>query len=100
MKGKKFDAAEKHFKKKEEQYLKKIKAMEELIAAKDAKDKEKDSIIADLKEQNAVLLVQNKKFFDICHMSEEDLKILIEKDRNVAKAASCMLHLMHLNGTY
>ena len=100
MKGKKFDAAEKHFKKKEEQYIKKIKAMEELIASKDAKDKEKDSLIASFQEQNSALLVQNQKLLDICNMSEEDLKILIEKDKNVAEAAKSMVAMMRFSGIY
>lgn len=100
MKGKKFTAAEKHFMKKEEQYQKRIKAMEELLAEKNNKEKSDEATIMSLQEQNSILLVQNKKLLELCKLSEEDLKILIEKDKNVAEAASCMLHLMHLNGTY
>ena len=38
MKGKKFTAAEKHFIKKEEQYQKRIKALEELVIAQENKN--------------------------------------------------------------
>ena len=39
MKGKKFDAAEKHFMKKEEQYKKQIKALETALIEKTEKEK-------------------------------------------------------------
>ena len=45
MKGKKFDAAEKHFIKKEEQYKKHIKALELEITAKAEKEKSRQTEI-------------------------------------------------------
>lgn len=100
MKGKKFDAAEKHFIKKEEQYKKHIKALELEITAKAEKEKSNDALIASLSEQNAMLIAQNKKLMELCKLSEADLKILIEKDKNVAEAARSMLTLMQHNGIY
>lgn len=100
MKGKKFNAAEKHFIKKEEQYKKHIKALELEITKKTEKEKMNEVLITSLTEQNAILLEENKKLLELCKISEADLKILIEKDKNVAEAAGCMLHLMHMNGIY
>jgi hypothetical protein len=98
MKGKKFDAAEKHFVKKEEQYKKQIKALEAVILEKTEKEKSNDALIASLSEQNAMLIAQNKKLMELCKLSEADLKILIEKDKNIAEAAKSMLNLMQYNG--
>ena len=100
MKGKKFEAAEKHFLKKEEQYKKHIKALELEITAKAEKEKTNEALIASLIEQNAMLLEQNKKLLELCKLSEADLKILVEKDKNVAEAARSMLTLMQHNGIY
>lgn len=100
MKGKKFEAAEKHFLKKEEQYKKHIKALELEITAKAEKEKTNEALITSLSEQNAMLLEQNKKLLELCKLSEADLKILIEKDKNVAEAARSMLTLMQHNGIY
>ena len=100
MKGKKFSAAEKHFIKKEEQYKKHIKALELEITKNTEKEKMNEALITSLTEQNAILLEENKKLLELCKISEADLKILIEKDKNVAEAAGCMLHLMHINGVY
>ena len=100
MKGKKFDAAEKHFIKKEEQYKKHIKALELEITEKTEKEKANGALIESLTEQNAMLLEQNKKLLELCKLSEADLKILVEKDKNVAEAARSMLTLMQHNGMY
>ena len=100
MKGKKFEAAEKHFMKKEEQYKKHIKALELEITAKAEKEKTNEALIASLSEQNAMLLEQNKKLLELCKLSEADLKMLVEKDKNVAEAARSMLTLMQHNGIY
>ena len=98
MKGKKFEAAEKHFLKKEEQYKKHIKALELEITAKAEKEKTNEALIASLSEQNAMLLEQNKKLLELCKLSEADLKMLVEKDKNVAEAARSMLALMKHSG--
>ncbi len=100
MKGKKFEAAEKHFMKKEEQYKKQIKTLETALIEKTEKEKSNDALIESLSEQNAMLIAQNKKLMELCKLSEVDLKILIEKDKNVAKAAKNMLTLMQYNGIY
>lgn len=100
MKGKKFDAAEKHFMKKEEQYKKQIKALETALIEKTEKEKSNDALIASLSKQNAMLIAQNKKLMELCKLSEADLKILVEKDKNVAEAAKSMLTLMQYNGIY
>ena len=98
MKGKKFEAAEKHFMKKEEQYHKQIKALEAALIEKSEKEKANEALIESLTEQNAMLLAQNKKLLELCKLSEADLKTLVEKDKNVAEAARSMLTLMQYNG--
>lgn len=100
MKGKKFSAAEKHFMKKEEHYQKQIKALEAALLEKTEKEKVNEALITSLGEQNAMLVVQNKKLLELCKLSEADLKILVEKDKNVAEAAKGMLTLMQYNGIY
>ena len=77
-----------------------IKALELEITAKAEKEKSNDALIASLSEQNAMLIAQNKKLMELCKLSEADLKILIEKDKNVAEAARSMLTLMQHNGIY
>ena len=100
MKGKKFEAAEKHFIKKEEQYKKHIKALETALIEKSEKEKANEALIESLTEQNTMLIAQNKKLLELCKLSEADLKILIEKDKNVASAAQSMLKLMQHTGIY
>lgn len=100
MKGKKFEAAEKHFMKKEEQYKKQIKALETALIEKTEKEKTNEALITSLNEQNAMLLEQNKKLLELCKLSEADLKMLVEKDKNVAEAARSMLTLMQHSGIY
>ena len=53
---------------------------------KTEKEKSNDALIASLSEQNAMLIAQNKKLMELCKLSEADLKILVEKDKNVAEA--------------
>ena len=100
MKGKKFEAAEKHFIKKEEAYKNQIRALETALIEKSKKEKSNEALIESLTEQNTMLIAQNKKLLELCKLSEADLKILIEKDKNVANAAQSMLKLMQHTGIY
>lgn len=100
MKGKKFTAAEKHFQKKEEQYLKRIKALE----AENEKLTKRSTVLAEensvLQKQNETLVQSNTKLLELCKLSESDLAILVKKEKDVAEAASGMLALMRHNGIY
>lgn len=100
MKGKKFIAAEKHFIKKEEQYKKQIKALESVLLEKAEREVANEALITSLSEQNATLMAQNKKLLELCKLSEDEVKILIEKDKNIAEAAKGMLTLMQYTGIY
>lgn len=100
MKGKKFIAAEKHFIKKEEQYKKQIKALESVLLEKAEREMANKALITSLSEQNATLMAQNKKLLELCKLSEDEVKVLIEKDKNIAEAAKGMLTLMQYTGIY
>ena len=100
MKGKKFTAAEKHFQKKEEQYLKRIKSLElvnEKLTRQETVLSEENCV---LKKQNEELARSNAKLLELCKLSQEDLAILVKKEKDVAEAARGMLALMRHSGVY
>jgi hypothetical protein len=94
MKGKKFDAAEKHFQKKEEIYIKRIKALEALVLAKQQKEDAMAVEIDALKEQNAILKVSNEKLMALCNLSPEDIQASIQKDKQMTEAAWAISQIM------
>ena len=98
MKGKKFDAAEKHFLKKEEVYRKKISALEKEVA-------EKSKLLADVEEKVQNLESENEQMKDwvdrllkYTELSQADIKKVCEKDKAIASLLE-VLKGGYFNGT-
>lgn len=95
MKGKKFDAAEKHFKIKEESYNKRIKNLERLLIEKKESEKSLLTEVESLRIQNENLKTINKKLTELCNLSEEeDIQASILKDKQMAEAAWAVARIM------
>ena len=94
MKGKKIDAAEKHFRSKEETYNKKIKNLERLLIEKEESEKSLLTEVESLRIQNENLKAINKKLTELCNLSEEDIQTSILKDKQMAEAAWAVARIM------
>lgn len=97
-KGKKFDAAEKHFSKKEERYLRDLKyAREQQREAEETAQriiKENEG----LRQENEKLRVANEELRKAVGMSEEDLAKMLRDLDNAGKLSHVLDFL--LNGRY
>lgn len=87
-KGKKYEAAEKHFDKKRVEYEKKIKALTARVS-------EQNKIIAENQEQISTLVMENQRLnewverlLEYTELSKEDIKAACEKDKKIASAVS------------
>lgn len=87
-KGKKYEAAEKHFDKKRVEYEKKIKTLTARVS-------EQNKIIAENQEQISTLVMENQRLnewverlLEYTELSKEDIKTACEKDKKIASAAS------------
>lgn len=88
MKGKKFDAAEKHFEKRRTQYEKRIKYLEEQL---DYTRKELHDTIAKYdfcKRENEELKDWVERLLQYTELSKEDIKEACEKDKRMGEALS------------
>jgi predicted RNase H-like nuclease (RuvC/YqgF family) len=95
-KGKKFDAAEKHFREKEIMYSKMINQREDEI--KELKDKlvELNSICKNLEKENEILNKENSKLLEYTGLDKKDIKIACKKDVELTK----MMRGMNVFGNY
>ena len=100
-KGKKFDAAQKHFEGEKVKYQKQIKCLREKITTQ-------EKVISEQKEKIDSLLAENRQFKDwverlleYTELSKEEIKAACEKDVELANAASLFSGLFgRFNGFY
>lgn len=93
MKGKKFDAVEKHFEKKRLQYVCQIKTLEEQL-------KKANLEINSLKQKNEeykyeIELLNDwvERLLEYTELSKEDIKKICEKDKKVVESLMCLSSL-------
>lgn len=90
-KGKKFDAAEKHFQEKEIKLRQEMREMQRQVSksntclAKALDENEK------LKQENAKLKVENDKLLKLCKLSESELQELLSVSRAKQSLSGAML---------
>lgn len=89
-KGKKYEAAEKHFDKKRVEYEKKIKTLTARVS-------EQNKIIAENQEQISTLVMENQRLnewverlLEYTELSKEDIKAACEKDKRMVGALSTL----------
>lgn len=85
-KGKKFDAAEKHFEKKRIEYEKKIRYLTNMVSEQNktiVSNKEKISI---LESENTRLKEWIERLLDYTELSKEDIKVACEKDKKMSES--------------
>lgn len=100
-KGKKFDAAEKHFKKKEEDYQRRIKYLEGAISQLQAD-------MSRLAGENGELLAENdslkdwvERLLSYTELSKEDIKKVCEQDKKRGEAMTAFISMTKiLNGYF
>lgn len=97
-KGKKFDAAEKHFKKKEEDYQRRIKHLEGAISQLQAD-------MSRLAGENGELLAENDSLKDwverlpsYTELSKEDIKKVCEQDKKRGEAMTAFISMTQILG--
>jgi len=91
MKGKKFDAAEKHFIKKQEQYEKEIKNLYQML-----KDSQRETSLLKGKyesaqSENEQLKAWIERLLEYTELSKEDIRLACEKDKKMSKATDLLL---------
>lgn len=86
-KGKKFNAAEQHFLKKEQQYRKQIKELEQKLSSRENELKGVISIYETCGKRCQEQDEQITKLLKYCELSKEDIKKACEKDKAMAEIA-------------
>ena len=98
IKSKKFNAAEKHFQKKEEKLLSELHqariAERKALAERDQIQQECDR----LKIINSQLKKANKTLQDIVHLSDSDLQTLVRRSKSVEQWLKLQGFMAHMNG--
>lgn len=86
MKGKKFNAAEKHFQKKELALRREIAALNNLLKEKNALLRDANDRISSLETENAQQKEWIERLLQYTELSLEDVKAACEKDKSIASA--------------
>ena len=94
MKGKKFDAAEKHFKEKELVLLKQINLLSEKTKDQHLQISELVHENQEIKVKNNELQAENERLLQLTELSKEDIKIICEKDKELTRAAQSIEFMM------
>ena len=96
-KGKKFDAAEKHFAKERERLNKQIKSLEEQLANAHRDTNLFRSRAEFYERENEELKNWVERLLEYTELSKEDIKQACEKDKNMAEAAKWLLNFGSLS---
>lgn len=89
-KGKKFDAAEKHFEKKCVEWRKQIRELEQQNKEKHKQIFDLCDEIEKLQMENKRLREQNETLMEVKDMSKEDVKTLIKSKKSINELSSFM----------
>lgn len=84
MKGKKYDAAEKHFKKVEDKLHKQIKYLESMFDSAMLNLKATKNELADVRKENEQLRDWIERLLEYTELTKEDIKKACEKDKQLA----------------
>lgn len=96
-KGKKFDAAEKHFEKKRIQYEKRIKDLEQQLENAHRDTRLFRSQFELVERENEELKNWVERLLEYTELSEEDIKTACEKDKKAAEALSWLANFSSLS---
>ena len=91
-KGKKFDAAEKHFQEKEKQYQNQIKSLNEYIKKNSINKNNYEEQVHNLQSENEQLKAWIGRLLQYTELSKDDIKQACEKDKKIAE----MLGLLNM----
>ena len=94
MRGKKFDAAEKHFLKKQEIYERKIRYLENQIKELSDKNEEQKDYIDRLELTNKELREMLNQLLEYTKVSESDVKKICEEKAKAADIMNSMFKLL------
>lgn len=97
-KGKKFDAAEKHFLKKQEVYEKEIKALKARISELNNTVSGLNDQVVVLTAENRQLRAENEKLLEYSKLTPADIRAACEKDKKTAEAATMVSALFKTSG--
>ena len=89
-KGKKFDAAQKHFEGKRIEYEKKLKALNARISEQNKIISEQEEKIRMISSDNEQLNDWVERLLEYTELSKEDIKEACEKDKKLSTAASLL----------
>lgn len=93
MKGKKFDAVEKHFEKKRLQYVCQIKTLEEQLKKANLEINSLKQKNEEYKHEIELLNDWVERLLEYTELSKEDIKKICEKDKKVVESLMCLSSL-------
>lgn len=96
MKGKKFDAAEKHFEKKRITYEKQIKGLKEQLERAHKDTNHFRSMAEFYERENDELKRWIERLLEYTELTKEDIKAACEKDKKMAEAAEWLTKFSQL----
>lgn len=99
-KGKKFDAAEKHFEKKCVEWRKRISELEQANKVLNQKLCDNINEIERLQMENEYLKQQNKALMELKDMSVADVKTLVESRESMRNASSLLMAMMRIPNNF
>lgn len=99
-KGKKFDAAEKHFEKKCIEWRKRIRELEQANKVLNQKLCDNINEIERLQMENEYLKQQNKALMELKDMSVADVKMLVESRESMRNASSLFMAMMRASNNF
>lgn len=99
-KGKKFDAAEKHFEKKRQEYENTIKRLNNTLKESRAETIKYKTAYENVIGENEQLKAWIERLLEYTELSIEDIKEACEKDKQMGEAAKMLTGLMKFTGSY
>ena len=99
-KGKKFNAAEKHFEKKRQEYENTIKRIDNALKESRAETIKYKTAYENATTENEQLKAWIERLLEYTELSIEDIKEACEKDKRMGEAVKMLTGLMKFTGSY
>lgn len=99
-KGKKFDAAEKHFEKKRVKYESEIRHLTDIVSEQNKIISKNEQQISALETENTQLKDWVERLLEYTELSKEDIKAVCEKDKRLGESLELLKSLKIVTGCY
>lgn len=99
-KGKKFDAAEKHFENKRVKYEREIRRLTDIVSEQNKIISKNEQQISALETENTQLKDWVERLLEYTELSKEDIKAVCEKDKRLGESLELLKSLKIVTGCY